>query len=174
MIALGQGTDVRLRVLLFVLAALLTVYVEGALLLLVFTGTDGSGGSDHTLSAGLSIAIGLVALYIAWRLAHPGPPKPKQTGPSKTDRYLQNRRLVVVLGVTLYVVPSPIYLGAIKAVADTKLSSTQQLVYLAAVVIVMLWLIEVPMVVLLAAPERGSTWLESVNGGSAATVGRSP
>ncbi len=162
-IALGQGTEVRLRVVLFVLAALLTVYVEGALILVVFTNVDGSSGSQRTISAGLSIAIGLVALFVAWRLAHPGPSKPKSAGPSRTDRYLRNRRLVVVLGVTLYILPSPVYLGAIKAVADTKLSTSQHLAYLAAVVIVMLWLIEVPMLILVAAPERGSAWLVSIN-----------
>jgi len=162
-IALGRGTDVRLRVLLFVLAALVTVYVEGAIILLVFGSVDASSGTKLSISAGLSIAIGLVALYVAWRLAHPGPPKPKTKGPSRTDRYLENRRLVMVLGVTLYILPSPVYLAAIKAVADTNISTTQQLAYLAAVVIVMLWLIEVPMAILLAAPARGSAMLESIN-----------
>ncbi len=162
-IALGRGAEVRLRVLLFVVAALVTVYVEGAIILIVFGSVDASSGTKLTISGGLSIAIGLVALYIAWRLAHPGPPKPKAAGPSRTDRYLQSRQLVMVLGVTLYVVPSPVYLAAIKAVADTNISTSQQLAYLAAVIVVMLWLIEVPMVVLLAAPTRGSAMLEAVN-----------
>ena len=164
-IALGRGTDVRLRVLLFVIAALLTVYVTGVLILLVFSGVAESGGTKHTIGGGLSIALGVAALGLAWWLRRPRESKKKKekTGPSKTERYLQNRRLVLVLGFTLYVVPSPVYLGAVKAVADSNASTTNQLVYLAIVVLVMLWMIEVPMLMLIVAPERGSALLERIN-----------
>lgn len=163
-IALGQGSDVRLRVLLFVVAALLTVYVTGVLILLVFSDVAESGGTKHAIGGGLSVALGVGALGLAWWLRHPRERKKKEkSGPSKTERYLQNTRLVFVLGVTLYVVPSPVYLGAIKAVADTNASTTDQLVYLAIVVLVMLWMIEVPMLMLIAAPRQGSLLLERIN-----------
>ena len=44
------------------------------------------------------------------------------SAPSKIERYLQSRRLAFVLGIILYVLPSPIYIGAVKAIADAHLS----------------------------------------------------
>jgi len=68
-----------------------------------------------------------------------------------------------MLGVTLYILPSPIYLAAINAIADTSLTTGDELLALAAIVAVMLWMIEVPMLMLLAAPARASSALEQIN-----------
>ncbi|HTR73082.1 MAG TPA: hypothetical protein VMG80_05745, partial [Solirubrobacteraceae bacterium] len=38
-------------------------------------------------------------------------------GESKIERYLHSRRLAFVLGIVLYVLPSPIYIGAVKSIA---------------------------------------------------------
>ncbi len=165
-IALGRGTDVRLRVLLLVTAALVTVYVTGALMLLLFEELGATSQQQRSISSGLYIAGGVALLLLALRLRHPGPSKPKaedKTGPSKAERYLESRRLVLLLGVILYVVPSPIYVGAVKAIADTKTSTAQELLYLAATVLIMLWIIEIPMLMLLAFPRRASAALESIN-----------
>ncbi len=163
-IALGRGSDVRLRVFLLVSAALLTVFVTGSLMLLLFEDLGATSRQQRSLSAGLYIAGGVALLALAVRLRSPGPQKPKpQGGPSKTARYLESRRLVLLLGVILYVVPSPIYVGAVKAIANTKASTPQELVYLAVTVLVMLWMVEIPMLMLLAVPRRASAALESVN-----------
>jgi hypothetical protein len=164
MIALGRGSDVRLRVLLLVSAALLTVFVTGSLMLLLFEELGATSSQQRTVSAGLYLAGGAVLLWLAVRLRHPGPAETKnQAGPSKTARYLESRWLVIVLGFVLYVVPSPIYVGAVKAIADTNASTSQQLLYLAITVAIMLWLIEIPMLMLLAFPRRASAALESIN-----------
>ena len=68
-----------------------------------------------------------------------------------------------MLGVTLYVLPSPIYVAAVKTIADAQLSKSSELLALAATVAVMLWLIEVPMLMLLAMPDRASGLLERAN-----------
>ena len=68
-----------------------------------------------------------------------------------------------MLGVTLYVLPSPIYVAAVKTIADAQLSTSSELLALAVTVAVMLWLIEVPMLMLLAVPDRASGLLERVN-----------
>ncbi len=163
-IALGRGSDVRLRVLLLVSAALLTVFITGALMLLLFEELGATSGQARSLTSGLYIAGGAALIFLAIRLRHPGPAKPKeQSGPSKTARYLESRRLVLVLGVILYIVPSPIYVGAVKAIADTKASTGQELLYLAVTVLVMLWMIEIPMLMLLAFPRRAAAALESIN-----------
>ncbi|HME01638.1 MAG TPA: GAP family protein [Solirubrobacteraceae bacterium] len=163
-IALGRGSDVRLRVLLLVSAALVTVFVTGSLMLLLFEELGATSQQQRTFSSGLYIAGGVALLWLAARLRHPGPAKPKkEPGTSKTERYLESRRLVLLLGVILYVVPSPIYVGAVKAIADTNASTSQQLAYLAVTVLIMLWLVEIPMLMLLAFPRRASAALESIN-----------
>lgn len=176
-IALGRGNDVRLRVVLLVGAALLTVFATGALMLLAFDELPVSGSRHQSTSGGLQVVIGLVLLLLAARLRRgradrssgPDPaesdphPHSSAAGSSKTDRYLESRRLVVVLGFILYVVPSPIYIAAIKAIADANASTATSLVYLAIVVVVMLWMIEVPMLMLLVLPGRSAAALERLN-----------
>ena len=68
-----------------------------------------------------------------------------------------------MLGITLYVLPSPIYIAAVKTIADAQLSTSSELLALVATVAVMLWLIEVPMLMLLAVPDRASSLLERTN-----------
>ena len=164
MIALGRGSDVRLRVFLLVTAALLTVFVTGSLMLLLFQELGATSQQQRSVSSALYIAAGAALLLLAVRLRHPGPAKPKkEPGPSKTERYLESRRLVLLLGVILYVAPSPIYVGAVKAIADTNVSTGQELLYLAVTALIMLWMIEIPMLMLLAFPRGASAALERIN-----------
>ncbi|HEX3392178.1 MAG TPA: GAP family protein, partial [Solirubrobacteraceae bacterium] len=88
---------------------------------------------------------------------------PKASGESKIERYLQSRRLAFVLGVILYALPSPIYLGAVKGIADAKLSTSNELATLAVTVAIMLWLIELPMLMLLVVPGRATSTIERIN-----------
>jgi hypothetical protein len=163
-IALGRGADVRLRVILLVAAAFLTVAVTGSLMLLLFEELGSGSGQARTVGSGLYIAGGAALLYLAVRLRHPGPEQPKKSaGPSKTDRYLESRHLVFLLGVILYVVPSPIYVGLVKEISDTKASAPQQLLYLVQALLIMLWMIEIPMLLLLAFPARGAAGLVRIN-----------
>ncbi len=164
-IALGRGTEVRLRVLLLVVGAFITVLATGSLMLLLFTEVGGSSEPTRTAGAALYIAAGIALLWLAVRLRNRDPDAPKEkSGPSRTDRYLESARLVLVLGVVLYIIPSPIFLGVVKAIADTHASTSQQLVYLVMALLIMLWLIEIPMLLLLLFPARGSRILENING----------
>ncbi len=163
-IALGRGTQVRLRVLLLVTSAFLTVLVTGSLMLLLFSEVGSSSKPARTVGAGIYILAGLVLILLAARLRTRRPAGPTaDAGPSKIDRYLETARLVLVLGVVLYVVPSPIFMGVVKAIADTDASTAQQLVYLVLALLIMLWMIEIPMLILLAFPARGSQVLEAIN-----------
>jgi hypothetical protein len=164
-IALGRGVDVRARVLALVGAALATVFLTGVLMLVLLEDLGATSQQQRTGSAGLYLVGGVALLLLALRLRHPRAAAPKpRSGPSRTDRYLESRRLVLLLGVILYVVPSPIYVGAVKEIANTRAPTVQQLAYLALTVLVMLWTIEIPMLMLLAMPRRTSAVLESVNG----------
>ena len=70
---------------------------------------------------------------------------------------------MLALGFILYVVPSPIFVGAVKVLADTSASDGQKLIYLVQLLLIMLWLIELPMLILIAFPARGVVALERTN-----------
>ncbi len=172
-IALGRGEQIRSRVAAFVLAAMIITYAMGTLLLFVLVELGATGSHHLTPSAAIDLVLGVALLILAVflqrrRTAHPREEDHASDAatagrPSKIERYLQSRKLAFVLGITFYIIPSPIYIGAVKAIADAKLSTGSQLLALAATVVVMLWLIEVPMLMLLAMPERASGALEGLN-----------
>jgi hypothetical protein len=165
-IALGQGEQLRSRVFAFVLAAALTTYAIGILLLFVLVELGATGSHHRTPSAAIDLALGVLLVMLAVRLhrRRPDPSDPPaKSGTSKIDRYLQSRRLAFVLGITLYILPSPIYIGAVKAIADANLSTSSELAALAATVAVMLWMVEVPMLILLIVPGRAERALDDIN-----------
>ena len=153
----------RLRVLAFVLAALAATYATGVLMLFILSGLGVTGAHHPTPSAAVDMALGvlLIALAIYLRRRWRTPPKPG--GNSKIERYLQSRRLAFALGVVLYALPSPVYLAAVKEIADAKLSTSGQLGALTVTVVVMLWLVELPMLMLLVLPGRATSTLEQIN-----------
>lgn len=163
-IALGRGQEVRLRVVLFVIAAYLTVMATGSLMLFLFQEAGASRAQVVTPAAWLYVAGGVVLFGVGLHLRRPRPTDPAAQHRDRTSRYLQSRRLVAALAVVLYVVPSPIFAGAVKAVADSGASTSQELLYLVATLVIMLWLIELPMLILIAVPRRGQALLEAVNG----------
>ena len=162
-IALGRGSQVRSRVAAFVLAAAMITYALGTLMLFVLVELGATRSLHRTPSAAVDVALGVVLIVLAVYLRRKRPKAPKASGGSKIERYLRSRRLAFVLGLTLYALPSPIYVGAVKEVADAKLSTSSQLLALLAIVAVMLWLIELPMLLLFAVPDRASSILEQIN-----------
>jgi hypothetical protein len=167
-IALGRGAEVRSRVFAFVLAAGLVTYAVGALILYALVELGATGSHHLTPGAVVDVALGVLLILLALRL-HRKRPDPTVTAPaasatpSKIERYLESRRLVFVLGIVLYVLPSPIYIGAVKAIADANLSTSGELASLVVVVAVMLWMVELPMLMLLVVPDRAADTLERVN-----------
>ncbi|HWY89748.1 MAG TPA: GAP family protein [Solirubrobacteraceae bacterium] len=166
-IALGRGSDVRPRVFAFVLAAWLVTYAMGALILYALVELGATGSRHLTPGAAVDVALGALLVLLAIRLRRrrpdPSAPAPASGGPSRIERYLESRRLAFVLGITLYVLPSPIYIGAVKAIADAGLSTSGELASLVAVVAVMLWMVELPMLMLLVVPARATGTLERIN-----------
>jgi len=168
-IALGRGTEVRSRVFAFVVAAGLVTYGVGALILYALVELGATGSHHITPGAAVDLALGALLFLLAVRL-HRRRPDPAiaaaakpDGGSSKIERYLESRRLAFVLGVILYVLPSPIYIGAVKAIADANLSTSGELASLVVVVAIMLWMVELPMLMLLAVPDRAASTLERIN-----------
>ena len=165
-IALGRGPQLRSRVVAFVLAAALITYAMGVLMLFVLDEIGATGPHHWTPSGAFDLVLGLalIGLAVYLRRKRPNASTAKSPNePSKIERYLESRRLAFVLGLTLYVLPSPIYVAAVKTIADANLSTDSELLALATTVVVMLWLIEVPMLMLLAVPDRAAGALERTN-----------
>lgn len=174
-IALGRGDQVRSRVLAFVVAALLITYAIGTILLFLLEDVGATGSHHLTPSAALDLALGVLLLALAVRLRRKQLAQQREKklgtstgdttkqGTSKIERYLESRRLAFVLGITLYVLPSPIYIAAVKEISDASLSTGGKLVALLVTVAVMLWLIELPMFALVLFPARASSSLEQIN-----------
>jgi hypothetical protein len=158
-IALARGPQLRSRVFAFVLAAFLITYAMGAAMLFLFEELGATTATNRSASAAISLTLGVLLIALAVRMQRKRPDRDAgreaSNGPSRIDRYLESRRLAFVLGFILYIAPSPIYIGAAKAIANAKLSKSGELLDLAVAVAVMLWLIEVPMLLLLIVP-RGT------------------
>jgi Sap, sulfolipid-1-addressing protein len=187
-IALGRGEQVRSRVLAFVVAALLITYAIGTVLLFLLEDVGATGSHHLTPSAALDLGLGVLLLAFTVRLRHKqlaqkrvgereqgassasgsstegtSTKQATKKGTSKIERYLQSRRLAFLLGITLYMLPSPIYIAAVKEISDASLSTGGKLVALLVSVAIMLWLIELPMLALVLFPARASSSLEQIN-----------
>jgi MFS family permease len=166
-IALGHGQQLRSRVFAFVLAAFLITYATGIVMLFLLEELGATATASRSASAAIELVLGVLLLALAVRLQRKRPDRDADpetpSGPSKIDRYLKSRRLAFVLGITLYVIPSPIYIGAAKAIANAKLSTSNELLDLAVTVAVMLWLIEIPMLLLLIVPDNAERALDETN-----------
>lgn len=89
-IALGRGSQVRSRVLAFVVAAILVTYTTGVVILFVLKDV-GATGLHYTPSAAVDIALGVLLLGVARRLRRPRAPRSKPDEESKLERRLQSR-----------------------------------------------------------------------------------
>ena len=163
-IAIGRGPGMRPRLISFVLAAMATTYAVGLLMLILLVDLGITGIGHPTPSAVLQIALGIALLGLAIYVGERPVKAPDPAKRSRVNRYLESSRLAFVLGAALYLLPSPQYIGAVKSLADANMGKGSQLIALAVIMTVMLWMVELPMLMLLVAPERGTRLLEAVNG----------
>ena len=66
----------------------------------------------------IGVALVIVGVYLQYR-RRPGTPKTPKVpkGESRIERAMSSVPLLLLLGVTLYALPSPQYIGAVKAIS---------------------------------------------------------
>jgi hypothetical protein len=126
-----------------------------------------AGSSSSHVSAGPSIAVGLVALALAWLMAsrrgralierrrarHPRPAR--DDTPSWAERHLAGASAGVAFAVGAVInLPGPFYLVALGEIAGASYSRAQELGLILLFNVIMFLLLEVPLVGYLVQPER--------------------
>jgi uncharacterized membrane protein YuzA (DUF378 family) len=129
----------------------------------------GSGSRGH-FSAGVYIAIGLIALFVAMKLFQPPKPKKKKKkkeGPSMTQRVLtrDSAWLVLILGIVVNM-PGLWYLMALKDISLANWSDPLKVIVVVLFNIVMFSFVELPLIGYFVEPEwtrervnRFNAWL---------------
>ncbi|HUA11401.1 MAG TPA: GAP family protein [Solirubrobacteraceae bacterium] len=152
-VAIAGGPKVRLRLSIFTLVAVLTTYLLGIAILELFAGLH-LGTAEHVRGGAVLqalVGVALIGLGVYLQLRK----RPVKDGPSRVERYMASVPLIIVLGVSLYALPSPQYIGAVKAISGQAVPRGQKLVQLLLCVAIMLWMIEVPAALLFALPRHG-------------------
>ena len=155
-------TGDRPRLLLgsyFVGAALVTVSA-GIAGLALLDGVGASRAQSHKTAAGVDIALGLVLLAVAawvWPRRHrAAKPADPTAGPGRiaqmSERARASARWAFALGIAMYL-PSPLYLAAIKQIADTGGVTAGNIAAILICAACVMLFVEVPLVWLLLAPD---------------------
>src|SRR4051794_11036734 len=155
---------VRPRALAYLAGAAAMTVGVGLLGVALLHGTDLAGGAgDHQLSGGADVAIGAALLAFA-AMVQRRPPRPAR--PSETtgwqQRLLGRPATAFVLGAAMYA-PSPLYLAALKTVADAGLSAAGDVVWVLLLSACVLLFVEIPVAAALFWPEQTRERLAGVD-----------
>ena len=152
------------RALAFLAGAMAMTFGCGLLVVIVAQGAGAAGGSgDRSLSGAVDIALGLLLLAAAVIVKRR---PPKEGGGEQKEwvhRLMRSPTLAFVLGAAMYA-PSPLYLGALKTVADAGLSTAGEILWVALLTVIVTSLIEIPVVLLVREPDKGRRVLDNLNG----------
>jgi len=164
-IAIAAGEKVRTRLAIFVFAAAATTYLVGIAILELFSSIPVGAGhrrGNGLLQTAIGVALILLGFYLLRGRRKAKVPKPPK-GESRVERAMQSVPLLLLLGVSLYALPSPQYVGALKAIADQSVPEARKLLQLLIVVVIMLWMIEVPALALAVFPDQAGRALDRFN-----------
>ena len=149
----------------FLGAALVTVSV-GLVGLAVANGERLTVQRNHQASGVTYIVLGLVLLplaaWAAWRGRHPRPARAAGRLAEWSERATSSRPWAFVLGLLMYL-PSPLYLLAIKAVADSGDASASRVLAVLLCALCVLLFVEVPLVALYVRPAAVAGGLRRVH-----------
>lgn len=162
----------------YLLGALITSITLGLVIVFSLSNSSTTNTTQNTLSPAVDIALGAIALFGAWivwsgrqerraeRRRARKAAKP-DSGPPRWQRELSkgSARTTLVIGALL-TLPGASYLAGLDQIHKLKYSTTTTVLLVLGFNLVMLWLLEVPLVSFLAAPdwtpravERARLWV---------------
>jgi Flp pilus assembly protein TadB len=162
----------------YLLGAYLTSITLGLIIVFSLTNTSVSNSTKHTINPAIDIGLGAILLAVAFVLhtgRHEGLKERRQArkaakpdkGPSRWQRELSkgSPRVTFVVGALL-TLPGASYLAGLDRIHDLHYSTAATVLLVIGFNVVMLWLLEVPLVSFLVAPdwtpgaiERAKLWI---------------
>lgn len=155
----------KARAVAFLLGAIAMTFWSGIAFITLARDLDLAGiAGVHQASGELDIGIGLLLLLVFFvmrqRAARPG--RPPRRPPAWIHGLMRSPLLAFALGAALYA-PSPLYLGALKDVADAGLSAAANVFWVAVMTVIITSLIEVPVLLMLRDPAAARARVASLN-----------
>ncbi len=148
----------------YLCGALMTSFTLGLVIVFSLSGSSTTKTTQHTLSPAVDIALGALALVIAWVLATGGPErlsgrresrkaKKADKGPPRWRRELSkgSPRVTFAVGAVLSL-PGASYIAGLTAIHKLHYSTTATVVTVLCFNMIQLWLLEVPLVSFAVAP----------------------
>jgi uncharacterized protein YjeT (DUF2065 family) len=159
----------RRLLIAFYAGGLITSMAVGIAVLVIFKNGDSVLGSTRSAPApGVSIVVGVISLLLAWLMtstrgqtmldrwgrAHRRKQKP-DAGPSWAERRLGGAswRVALLIGAVINL-PGPFYLLALGKIAKAGYATPHEIALVLLFNLIMFWLLEVPLIGYLVAPER--------------------
>jgi hypothetical protein len=162
----------------YLLGASITSVTIGLVIVFSLSNSQATSTARHTLSPAEDVALGALALVAAWvlwsgrherlrerrRARKAGKP---DAGPPRWQRELRkgSPRITFVIGVAL-TLPGASYLAGLVSIHRLDVSNTEAVLLVLGFNVVMLWLLEIPLVSFLLAPdwtpaaiERAKAWV---------------
>ena len=165
---LAEARRPRPKVSVFLIGAAACTMIVGFVVVFALHGAGLEQDNAHAPRYELRLAIGVVLMAAAVVLARRSPEQARDVsgnkGPSRLSRAAGAGLFAVFMaGVALYL-PSPSYLSALQVVGTTDLNTVATALWVLIVVALVLITIEVPVLLILLAPDWTMPKLRAVNG----------
>jgi Sap, sulfolipid-1-addressing protein len=155
----------------FLAGGLLTTISVGLLIVYALNGSSLVTSDQSTTDPVVDIALGALALIVAYAMKRREKPPPAPDSPKKESK--TNKRIEDMLergapwafaaGVVLDILPSPFALSALKSIAEADYSLTETVVVLLCFYLIVFAFIELPLIGYLVATERAVGWTVRFN-----------
>lgn len=157
----------KVRAICFLLGAWAMTLGAGVLVVSLAHDADAAGDGSATkhLSGTVDLVLGVLLLLAAQVVRRRPPHTADSLGPrtQTITRLMRSPALALVLGAAMYA-PSPMYLAALKTVADAGMSSAADLSWVVFLTLIVTSLVEIPVLFLLLRPATGHALLRDLNG----------
>ena len=174
--------NARRLLIAYYLGGLTISFVAGALILEAFKGGHAVGASNRSVSPGVDIFAGLLALVIFWVLLTGRDRRLRERRERRKDakaakkaekghnpdpwsaRVLERESLGLTFAVALVLnLPGAMYLVALKDIAESKAGTAQTVLWVLLYNLIMFTLIEVPLLGYIASPEATKRRVAAMN-----------